>query len=344
VLQELQEQHLRRAEDEDWDLPPIIRTAREEEELRPTDIAEPHPLRPRDLIDLETIWNADADPRERSINGELVKLVETLAVGRIGNGAAIGRSIRHLQHRAMQRRAGVRRKRQEPNKVDMETLTVDQLLIRTPIEDWPTPCGGHSPELVYSTVEEYEREASQQAETTILKGGMYISRNQESPAHLHTARMLGMHLFSEHQGWAWLCPYCQTHRFKTYRDWEFHVRQMHHKERIIREDTGDFWTWLIRERGRYGRWPRVVDIFQKKGARYTFRAMTEQELEEMWWRQSETADDEPPEVLKDYVEEIDRGLEAADAGQAFEFNASVRHPDDIREFQAEEPLYRIPEE
>jgi hypothetical protein len=88
----------------------------------------------------------------------------------------------------------------------------------------------------------------------------------------------------------------------------------------------------------------VLDLFQKKGTRYTFRVMTEQELEDMWYQQSETADEEPPPVLKAYVEEVDRGLEAAHEGRAFAFNAGTANIGDDREFQAEEPLYRIPEE
>jgi hypothetical protein len=274
VLFELQEKYLRRPEESEWNDAPIIRTAREEEAVKPTDTDEPHPMTVRELGETTELWNGDAEPLEKDLNIEVLRAVCTLATGRVGNGKIMANMIRYLQYQAMQRRAGRRKKRKERWKVEMETLTMDQLLCRIPIEDWPTPQGGHSPELVYGTMQEYQRVEEGIAKTTELRDNRYISKNRESPVHLHVARMLGVHLFAEHPPGAWQCPYCEQQRFREYSEWEFHVRQVHLKERIIREEAGDFWTWLFRWIGQCKSWPRVMDVFKKGTTKYTFRRMS----------------------------------------------------------------------
>jgi hypothetical protein len=270
--------------------------------------------------------------------------VYTLATGRVGNGKIMANMIRYLQYQAMQRRAGRRKKRKERWKVEMETLTLDQLLCRILIEDWPTPQGGHSPELVYDTMQEYQRVEEELAKTTELKDNRYISKNRESPVHLHVARMLGVHRFAEHPPGAWQCPYCGQQRFREYSEWEFHVRQVHLKERIVREEAGDFWTWLFRWIGQYKSWPRVMDVFRMGATKYTFRRMSEEELEGMWADQSEVEEEELRPTIKTFVEEVDRGLRAADRGDPFTFNSSTTRVDDEREIEVEDPIYRLPPE
>jgi hypothetical protein len=60
----------------------------------------------------------------------------------------------------------------------MTTLTVDQLLIKTPTEYSPTPADGQSPELVRTSVRECEANIGNFQHTSIaLRGNKYIAKN-----------------------------------------------------------------------------------------------------------------------------------------------------------------------
>jgi hypothetical protein len=141
----------------------------------------------------------DATGPERLVNIEMLRVIYTLASGKTGNARLIAGLVREVQRQAMERRNGVRREREGPVEFEMEEFTIDQMLARIPVEDWPTPEPNHSPEPICISMAEYKEKMQLHNYTIALKGKRYITKNGESTVHVHIARLLGLHLFTNHR-------------------------------------------------------------------------------------------------------------------------------------------------